>query len=321
MTDNNDESEVISHKYSNLPKDILDILDDLLHYRVDSDNEYYNVTMEDIMKKIQHVNTRAVIAADVEKDPNKLKGRQYDPYLQSFVLGCGGQLTHFSKIEDSMIPVAIRGIAKYKYIEHYKKIGRDFYFIDTGYFGNGRKKLYHRITKNDLQNLGPVIERPTDRLRTTGIKPKKFTKGSSILICPPSDKVMSCYGLDSKQWLDDTIAKIKLHSDRPIIVREKPSRKDRVTTNSIEMALDDDVHCLVTYNSIAATEAILHGKPAFTLGPNAAQSMCLDDLSRIETPYYPTLDQVSSWAAHLSYCQFTEDEMRNSTAWRILNDL
>jgi hypothetical protein len=80
------------------------------------------------------------------------------------------------------------------------------------------------------------------------------------------------------------------------------------------------VHCLVTYNSIAATEAVLLGKPAFTLGPNAAESVCLSDLSQIETPYYPSLEEVARWAAHLSYCQFTEVEMKDGTAWKILNN-
>ena len=32
----------------------------------------------------------------------------------------------------------------------------------------------------------------------------------------------------------------------------------------------------------------------------------------------PTLDEVERWAAHMAYCQFTEVEMRNGTAWRIL---
>jgi hypothetical protein len=88
----------------------------------------------------------------------------------------------------------------------------------------------------------------------------------------------------------------------------------------MEMALADDIHCLVTFSSIAATEALLYGKPAFTLGPNAATPLCLQDLRQIEHPYIPHLDEVHAWASHLAYCQFTEFEMRNGTAWAILND-
>ena len=105
-----------------------------------------------------------------------------------------------------------------------------------------------------------------------------------------------------------------------IVVREKQPRSVRIHDDTIEMALDRDVHCLVTFNSIAATEALLYGKPAFTLGPNAAQSLCYNSLALIETPKIPTLDEVEEWAAHLSYCQFTPEEIASGFAWKILNE-
>jgi hypothetical protein len=131
---------------------------------------------------------------------------------------------------------------------------------------------------------------------------------------------MSAFGLDLETWMQETIETIKTYTDRPIIVRNKVSRRERTATDTMEMALANDVYCLVTFNSIAATEAVLLGKPAFTLGPNAAHAVSLSDLSLIETPKIPTVEEVEAWAAHLSYCQFSEAEMRNGTAWRILND-
>ena len=83
-------------------------------------------------------------------------------------------------------------------------------------------------------------------------------------------------------------------------------------------ALKQDIHCLVTFSSIAAGEALLNGKPAITLGPNAAAALCSQSLDAINDPHVPTLDEVERWAAHMAYCQFTEVEMRNGTAWRIL---
>ena len=245
----------------------------------------------------------------------------YDPLLEAFMLGSGGQISVWDKIEKSMTPVILRGITKRKQMDACRAMGRDFYYIDTGYFGNGRKKLYHRVTRNNMQNIGPVIKRPPDRLAMTGWSPRKFRGGSNILLCPPSAKVMVFYNLDLDKWIEDTVQTIKKYSDRPIKIRLKKGRSERVTTDTMEMALSQDIHCLVTFNSIAATEALLLGKPAFTLGPNAAQSLCLQDLSKIEKPYMPTIDEVSQWAAHLSYCQFTELEMRNGTAWKILNDV
>jgi hypothetical protein len=131
---------------------------------------------------------------------------------------------------------------------------------------------------------------------------------------------MSAFGINLDDWMKETLATIKKYTDRPVIIRNKVSRRERTATDTMEMALANDVHCLVTFNSIAATEAVLLGKPAFTLGPNAAHSVSLSDLSQIETPKIPTVEEVEAWAAHLSYCQFSEAEMRDGTAWRILND-
>ena len=90
--------------------------------------------------------------------------------------------------------------------------------------------------------------------------------------------------------------------------------------DTLAMALSQDVHCLVTFNSIAATEALLLGKPAITLGPNAAHLLCSNSLTEIENLKVPTLDEVEEWAAHLAYSQFTEEEMRSGYAWTILNE-
>jgi hypothetical protein len=131
---------------------------------------------------------------------------------------------------------------------------------------------------------------------------------------------MKFFDLDLDKWMEETLAELKKYSDREIVIRLKQSRAVRLTSDTMESALQKDVHCLVTFNSIAATEALLFGKPAITLGPNAAQSLCKQSLDQIEKPYIPSLDEVEEWAAHLAYSQFTEEEMRSGYAWKILNE-
>ena len=219
-----------------------------------------------------------------------------------------------------MTPAVIRGITKRKQMDGCRAAGRDFYYMDTGYFGNGKRKLYHRITKNDVQNFGPIIDRPGDRLQATGFQPHKFYRGTNILLAPPSQKLLNLYDINLEEWLQNTQDEIKKYTDRPVITRLKQTRASRVSDNTMEMALAQDVHCLVTFSSIAAGEALLLGKPAITLGPNAAAALCSQSLSEIEDPKIPTLDEVAAWARHMAYCQFTEVEMRDGTAWQILND-
>lgn len=300
-----------------LPDDIKKLFSDILKYKTDPTGEFHGITKDIIFKNIENLTHDNVVAVDSDTVEEK---NMANTLLEIFALGAGGQISVWDKTSNSTTPVVFRGITKNKYMKQCEEAGRDYFYIDTGYFGNGLKKVYHRITKNSMQNIGPIIQRPYDRLDRIGWQKRKFSGGRNILLCPPSEKAMSCFGLNLEEWMTETIQTIQQHTDRPIVVRTKPGRRDRVTTDTIEQALNDDVHCLVTYNSIAATEAILLGKPAFTLGPNAAHTMCLNDLSKIETPYYPSLDQVVEFAAHLAYCQFTEYEMRDGTAWTILNE-
>lgn len=305
--------------YELVPKEIKEVFDTILRYRVDPSGTYYDTTQEIVIDKIKDIEINNLTSTDSEFRYSE-KGHMYDPILQNFILGAGGQISTWDVVEKDTKPVLLRGITKRKQMRACREQGRDFYYIDTGYFGNGRKKLYHRVTKNAMQNIGPIVDRPADRFQATGVSLTKFRAGSKILLCPPSAKVMVFYELDLDKWVAETLETIKKYTDREIVVRLKKGRTERVTTDTMAMALTQDVHCVVTFNSIAATESLLLGKPAFTLGPNAAQSLCLSDLSLIENPYIPTLDEVHRWACHLAYSQFTEAEMRTGEAWRIVSE-
>jgi hypothetical protein len=307
------------HEFSSLPPEVKEIFSSIIKYRVDPAGDYYSsMDIDTIVSKIRALDTNAIHAIDSEYRYER-KGYMYDPILESFVRGCGGQITTWSKTETTPTPVVLRGITKRKQMDTCRATGKDFYYIDTGYFGNGKKKLYHRITKNNVQNFGPVIERPGDRLERTGVKLKKVrSDGSRILLAPPSQKLLNLYDIELETWLEQTLSEIGSYTDREVVIRRKQGRSTRVNDDTIEMALDQDIYCLITYSSIAAGEAILHGKPAITLGPNAAAAVCSTSIAEIEKIKTPSLDEISAWARHIAYCQFTEAEMRDGTAWRIL---
>lgn len=255
-----------------------------------------------------------------------------DEYVNMFAIGSKGRVvsTQDFNFEDSSDPLVIRGILKKRIIQECWRTQRDFYFIDTGYLGNQKGplnpmgwKYYHRIVKNDLQYAGDIISRPDDRFKRLMVPIMPWKKGGrKILIAKPDDKPMKFYGLNLEQWLEETVNTIKQYTDREIVVRERvKSRTDRMVHNTLKEALDDDVHCLVTFNSNAATESVLHGIPAFTLAPShAASPVTSNDLSKIENPYYPDKDKVYAWACHLAYLQFHNNELRDGSAKRILEE-
>jgi hypothetical protein len=182
-------------------------------------------------------------------------------------------------------------------------------------------KQYHRIVKNNLQH-GSVVERSDDRLKKLGVvfQPRKY--GTKIIVAAPDEKPCRFYGIDKDQWVQETVNTLKTFTDRPIEIRERaPKRQDRVDKNPLSAVLANNVHALVTFNSVAATEAIVNGIPAFPLAPcNAAIPVGNSDLSKIENPYFPTNEERHAWACHLAYGQFSVSELRDGTAYRLINE-
>lgn len=236
----------------------------------------------------------------------------------------------FRKIRDTITdPILVRGIAAGKIINYVKEKGQDYYFIETGYFGNyscegnpNARKMWHRIVKNNMQH-DAVMDVPDDRLQIlekydTRLKWKGWKKGSKILLVAPSEGPCKYYGVDKDQWMADTISTIKQHTDREIVVREKGSRTERTSVDTIYDAFDKDIFAVVTYNSIAAAEAVSYGIPAFALAPTVADPVTLKDLSKIETPYYPEEDFIRKWLSSVAYGQFNMTEMLLGTAWKMV---
>ena len=233
-----------------------------------------------------------------------------------------------------------RGVVKRKHILRNWQEKKDFYYLDTGYFGNfispgnlGGKKLFHRIVKNDLQKHW-LEDCPSDRWEEICKIDPRYQwngwkkKGKKILIVVPNRKSCIFYGYEEGKlrdrdpskptWLMNTIEIIKKHTDMEIVVREKGSRSAR-HQHSIFDALDEDVFATVAFNSIAALESVIYGIPSFVTVSCAASPLALTDLSQISTPFYPDASLVQQHCASLAYGQFTEQEIVNGTAWKLLN--
>ncbi len=262
----------------------------------------------------------------MEKDIIFLSKNGTDEYVNALASSFGATPTSDKDFvyENTSGAIVLRGILKHKLMKDCLRDKRDFYYIDSGYFGNYKSsinpngwKLYHRIVKNNLQHTD-FIEKPNDRLQKLNVEINDWKKdGKNILLVMPSPKPAKYYDIDLEKWKENTYNTIRQHTDRPIIVREKANRKDRVLQPIHEEF--KNAFAVVTLQSIAATEAIIYGIPAFTLAPNAAEKFCLQDLTKIETPMYADREKIYKWACYLAYGQFHVDELRNGTAKRLLN--
>ena len=244
-----------------------------------------------------------------------------DEYVNMFAKGASLPIKDYNyKFKDN--PIMIRSMGKRKLINWCIENNHTFYYMDSGYIGNYKSKsnpnswkLFHRIVKNDVQH-NKIIDRPSDRWDRLSYPIIKRKSGKHILLVTPSEKPCKFYGITRDEWVSETVEEIKKHTDRPIRIRDKANRRQRIT-NTIFQDLND-CHALVTYQSIAAIESVLYGVPAFTLAPTAADSVCDKDLSLIENPTVQDLDKIYKWAHHLAYGQFHIEEFKNGDAYRIL---
>lgn len=235
-----------------------------------------------------------------------------------------------NKITD---PILVRGISAGAFIKHATENHRDYYFMETGYLGNYRsdnnitgRKIYHRIEKNAMQQRR-ILDVPDDRWKSLCAFDTRLTyggwrrnPGERILLIMSTEKPFQFYGHDKDVWINNTIATIRQHTQRSIVIKEKPGRAERNTTANIYDAMDDDIHAVVTYNSIAAVEAIQAGIPSFSLAPTASSHVSSNDLSLIDHPPLIEEDVIYKWLSSLAYGQFSIDEIITGEAWRLVQE-
>jgi len=244
-----------------------------------------------------------------------------DEYINMFAAGAGLVVQDYGSDTGSS-DIMIRGMTKAHIISDRTVSGHTTFYMDGGYFGNYKSsfnpdgnKIYHRIVKNGLQH-SKIKDVPTDRWDLFKYKISDRKVGSHVLLVTPSEKPCKFYGVNLQEWITYTIKSIQEYTDRPIIVRNKTPRKERLTRSIYEDLAN--AHAVVTYNSVAAVESVLEGVPAFTLAPTAADPVCDKNLSLLENPTVFDKDLIYRWACHLAYGQFHIDEFKDGSAHKLL---
>jgi hypothetical protein len=236
-------------------------------------------------------------------------------------------------MSESSKPIVVRGVTSKSEIVECQKNNRDFYYIDTGYLGNfpslgntSGKKIWHRVVKNDLQHNVPLtvdedrwahLLKQDPRLSWNGWK--NYNK--KILLVLPNPKACRYYDIDCDTWIAETTEQIKTYSNLPIEVRVKGARSERNHGYSIYDAFDSGVYATISFNSIASLESVLYGIPAFVSVPCAASTLASTDLSTLGNPFKPSLETINKMCHTIAYGQYTQEELLNGNAWKIINEI
>ena len=202
----------------------------------------------------------------------------------------------------------------------------DVIVLETGYINRGDGEHHHYAAgfnglngRADFRNQ----DSPEDRARKLGVELKPWRKGEYIILCGQVPWDASVEGSDHLVWLQAAADRLRSYSERPIKFRPHPKAvqayKSIPGTEVSLVPLEEDLknaHCVVTYNSNSAVEALIDGVPIFA---HDMGSMCWQiankSLISVDVPNRPDRTE---WLNDLAYAQWTMQEMRRGEAWRHL---
>jgi len=192
-----------------------------------------------------------------------------------------------------------------------------FWFIDTGYtnFLTG-KKTWHRLVPNHLHHVPHTGYFPADRLHLFSNMPRHWkTTGKTILVIENSERHYRMFGTSLKEWKENIQSTLGKLTDKPVIFRPKsPNIKDR--DSLYDHLLASDYYCVISDASAAAIESVWAGIPIITLNTHISIPVARTRLEDINDLYR---GPIGDWLCSLSYSQFTQKEMFNGTAWKIMS--
>ena len=240
----------------------------------------------------------------------------------AFTNGSNGKIVTVEQAlnSDPNIPLCWAGAYKELLYHHCLEKKRTFFNLDTGYFGNTKRKDIVRVSINNFQNCDPVKSRPSDRWDSLNIPTGSISRGSSIVVVPPDPKKLKALRLGTEEeWVAAVLSNIKKYTDRPIRVRYRPtSRRDRMGDDSF-LTYIDNTWCVVGHSSNALVEAAIHDIPVISLGYSATKSLYTTPLSDIESIKPVDQELKQDWLNHLAYSQFHKDELLSGKAWELLS--
>jgi hypothetical protein len=170
-----------------------------------------------------------------------------------------------------------------------------------------------------------------NRAATLGLVLKPWRSGTNIVIAMQRHDSEQWHDQPPiNQWLESTVAEIRNHTDRSIVIRPHPRSGchippgcliDRPHFNAgsyddfdFERVLDT-AHCVLNWNSGPGPQAVIQGVPAFVGPASLASPIANWNLSQIEKPSHPDRTQ---WLEQLAHTEWTVEEIKTGVPFRRL---
>ena len=228
-----------------------------------------------------------------------------------------------------------------KLIKDFQKKNKDKLIIAELGFIN--RQNYFSLGYDHISNFGnyPKFPNNQDRLNKLKLNIKNIEYDNNInkpiLFCTQVPWDTQIQDINYPKWVVETIKKIKLVTNRKIIIRKHPKHNNRkgfplfneeffkrykisinLSKNSLQKDLND-CYCVIAFNSTVLVDAILAGKPIIT---DQTSSIIYDlaehDFNNIENLKKITIDDIKNSLIKISYKQWTINEIKLGLPFKYL---
>ena len=204
--------------------------------------------------------------------------------------------------------------------DHYRADNKPVIIVEVGALHRGHtwKVSVNHVTA--AGHYGHQNDLDWDRPKKLGIalKHNKPTN-PNVVIALQHAKSLQTAGLDIPQWINNQIAELQQHTDRPIKVRPHPRSPIRLPNTVVvqhpqhiagtydNFDLDLNCHVMVNFNSGPGIQAAIAGcRPLVDVSSLASPvGIAVKD---IEAPY--NIDR-SQWLTEICHTEYTVDELEN----------
>lgn len=161
------------------------------------------------------------------------------------------------------------------------------------------------------------------------------TEGNHILLLCQRPKGWNMFAPSQELWMDETIAKIRQFTQRPIRIRMHPGDgnreamikkiqrqyNDTITLSTASNIREDLINCWASigYNSTPNVVSAIEGIPVYVEDPvhSWASDISFQDLSKIESP--PLLDR-TAWSNKIANIHWSNKEVQQGLLWSAMRD-
>jgi hypothetical protein len=247
----------------------------------------------------------------VDTEKKLVDGFQYEPSDIAVIFG-----VYKSKVRKSW--------SRGKVFRQQRENKKDVIVLETGYVRRGDGDSHYYAAgfnglngRADFRNKSMGVE----RWEKLGVQLRPYSKGGKVILCGQVPWDASVDHHNHPAWIQETAQKLKALTTRPIVFRPHPLAAlppiSGIGYSTVPLEEDlKDAHCVVTFNSNSAVEALIYGKPVFAFDEGSmVWDLANRNLGDIEEPKCPDRKQ---WAANLGFAQWTPAEMSEGLAWRHL---